>query len=314
MTDSTILISIVIPTFNRKEPLRRALASALAQRLGAGEVAEIVVVDNSVDATARWIEDAFAGTETMRLRYISEPRPGVANARNAGIAAAQGEWVAFLDDDEEAGPDWLAQHLAVLGRTKADASFGPVTAKPEEGEPPARLLQFFSRAIARNAGDEITDLAALLGTNNSVFNRERCLAGHAVFDTSLNETGGEDSLLLQQLVSAGRKLVWAADAEVLEWVPPRRLTWAYVARRRFLSGQIRTFVQHRLSPPRWEKILLWMGVGAIQAPLWFLISLALRPFDREKSSEAHSRAWGGLGKVFWARRFRPRLYGTGLVS
>jgi succinoglycan biosynthesis protein ExoM len=309
------LVSIVIPTLNREMPLRRALASVAKQVIPDDLSLEVVVVDNSADRSALWVsEDTSLGTENLPVRYVSEPRPGVANARNAGIVEARGEWIAFLDDDEEAVSDWIALHMENLRSTGADASFGPVEAVPEEGKPSAALLGFFSREIDRPDGADITNLAALLGTNNSVFSKDRCLAGAAVFDTTLNETGGEDSLLLQQLVNSGRRFAWAAWAGVHEWVPPRRLDWSYVARRRFLSGQIRTFVQHKLSPPRWHKVLFWMAAGVVQIPIWFLASLVLAPVDREKSKQAHSKAWGGIGKVFWARRFRPRLYGSGLVS
>lgn len=315
MSVSKQLVSVVMPTLNRPHPLRRALESLRRQRVPDDVRLEIVVVDNSSDRSAIWVsEEAGLGTPERPVRYISEPRPGVANARNAGIANAKGAWIAFLDDDEEAELDWIGRHIETLRGTGADASFGPVTAVAEEGKPSQALLDFFSRAIDRPDGADITDLAALLGTNNSVFSKARCLTGADIFNTTLNETGGEDSLLLQQLVMSGRTFAWAARATVIEWVPPRRLNWAYVARRRFLSGQIRTFVQHMLSPPRWHQVLFWMLAGAIQVPLWFAVSLGFAIIDRERAEQARSKAWGGLGKVLWARRFRPRLYGTGLVS
>lgn len=315
MSDSKQLVSIVMPTLNRPQPLRRALESLRQQRLHSDIRIEIIVVDNSSDRSALWVsEDVSLTTVERPVHYVSEPRPGVANARNAGIAHARGEWIAFLDDDEEAEADWIARHIETIRSSGADASFGPVRAVAEEGQPSQALLDFFSRAIDRPDGADITDLAALLGTNNSVFSRDRCLAGNTVFDTTLNETGGEDSLLLQQLVLSGRKLAWAGKAGVIEWVPPRRLNWTYVARRRFLSGQIRTFVQRMLSPPRWPQVAFWMLAGAIQVPLWFAVSVGFSFIDRERSEQARSKAWGGLGKVLWARRFRPRLYGSGLVS
>ena len=315
MSNSKQLVSIVLPTLNRPQPLRRALESLRQQHVPEDIRLEIVVVDNSLDRSAIWVrDDAALATNERPVHYVSEPRPGVANARNAGIANASGVWVAFLDDDEEAESDWIWRHIETLRSSGADASFGPVRAVAEEGNPSRMLLDFFSRAIDRLDGADITDLAALLGTNNSVFLRERCFAREDVFDTTLNETGGEDSLLLQQLVIEGRKFAWAGRAGVIEWVPPRRLNWAYVARRRFLSGQIRTFVQHMLGPTRWPQVMFWMVAGALQAPLWFTMSLSLAVIDRDRAAQARSKAWGGLGKVLWARRFRPRLYGGGLVS
>ena len=315
MANQTDLVSIVIPTLNREMPLRRALASIGAQALPADVEIEIIVVDNSRDRSARWIEAEFGKGSPLEVQYLSEPVPGVANARNAGLRAAQGRWVAFLDDDEEASPDWIARHVEALRKTGAATSFGPVEAKAEEGGDASPVfLAYFSRRVDRPDHADITDIAALLGTNNSVFERAGRLSGNEVFDTSLNETGGEDSLLLQQLVLAGKRFVWASQAGVLEWVPPKRLTWSYVRRRRFLSGQIRTLVQHKLTPSRWAHIVFWMCAGAAQAVGWYIISVLMRAVDKQKSELARSKAYGGLGKVFWGKRFGPKLYGSGLVS
>lgn len=315
MTDkSPVLISVVVPTLNRPEPLARALDSLSAQRLPEGLGMEVVVIDNSRDGSARGTVDACIARNRLPIVYVLAPVPGVANARNAGVRAAQGRWIAFLDDDEEASPGWLACHVATLQATGADASFGPVVAKAEAGQLTPAFAAYFSRQLGRSDRADITDLSALLGTNNSVFDRGRCLAKAEVFDTSLNEVGGEDSLLLRQLADSGRRFAWTPGADVIEWVPPKRMNWAYVRRRRFLSGQIRTFVHHKLMPPRWASVALWMGVGAAQAALEFAKAAIFLSFDRERAEIARSKAWGGLGKLFWGERFRPKLYGSGLVS
>lgn len=309
MAEHTESVSIIIPTLNRPQPLRRALASVAAQRLPEGIGLEVVVVDNSPDRSAQWVSESFP-----QMRYLSEPVPGVANARNAGVNGSTGRWVAFLDDDEEAAPDWIARHLDTLRSSGADGSFGPVVARAEGAGTSSAptIIAFFERRMDLPPGSDITARAAYLGTNNSVFARATCLGPENPFDISLNETGGEDSLLLQQLVQQGRRFAWAAEAAVTEFVPEKRLNWDYVTRRRFLSGQIRTFVQSMLQPPRWDRIVFWMLAGAVQGVGWSLFGLISR--DRDKAQEARSKAWGGWGKLFWARRFRPRLYGRGLVS
>lgn len=315
MANQTDLVSIVIPTLDRAVPLRRALASIVAQIVPADIRIEVIVVDNSRDRSARWIESEFSKDAPLGIQYLSEPVPGVANARNAGLRAAQGRWVAFLDDDEEASPDWISRHVEALRKTGATASFGPVEARAEEGgDASPAFIAYFSRHIDRPDHADITDISALLGTNNSVFEREGFLSRNEVFDTSLNEIGGEDSLLLQQLVLAGKRFVWVSRAGVLEWVPPKRLNWSYIRRRRFLSGQIRTLVQHKLTPPRWAHIVFWMCAGAAQAVGWSIVSIVMLPIDRQKSELARSKSCGGLGKVFWGQRFGPKLYGSGLVS
>src|SRR4051812_26727252 len=94
-----------IATHNRRRMFRRTLRSALAQENVDLEV--IVVDDGSTDGTAadiRTIKDP-------RLQVVERENRGTAGARNAGIAVAQGEWVAFLDDDDLWAPHKLATQI-----------------------------------------------------------------------------------------------------------------------------------------------------------------------------------------------------------
>jgi glycosyltransferase involved in cell wall biosynthesis len=106
------LASVVVPTRDRAPLLAATVRAALAQR---GVAVEVVVVDDGSagGATAR----ALAGLADPRLAAIRHPHPlGVSAARNAGVAAARGRWVAFLDDDDLWAPDKLARQLAAAER------------------------------------------------------------------------------------------------------------------------------------------------------------------------------------------------------
>jgi glycosyltransferase involved in cell wall biosynthesis len=98
------LVSVVIPTRNRPLLVKRAVQSALAQTLKELEV--IVVIDGSDEVTP--VE--LAKIDEQRLRVIELPvSQGAADARNVGVSESAGEWIAFLDDDDE----WLPQKLEV---------------------------------------------------------------------------------------------------------------------------------------------------------------------------------------------------------
>jgi glycosyltransferase involved in cell wall biosynthesis len=93
-------ISVIIPTYNRAHVLGRAIQSVLDQILPAMEI--IVVDDGSGDDTEQLIAESYP-----QCRYIQQPNRGVSAARNTGIEAATGDWLAFLDSDDE----WLPGKL-----------------------------------------------------------------------------------------------------------------------------------------------------------------------------------------------------------
>jgi GT2 family glycosyltransferase len=100
--------SVIIPTFNRAAILPRALRSVLTQSEGDFEV--VVVDDGSSDGT-----DAIVATyDDPRVRYHAQQNAGPSAARNAGAAIARGEFLVFLDSDDELLPRALERYLAVL--------------------------------------------------------------------------------------------------------------------------------------------------------------------------------------------------------
>jgi glycosyltransferase involved in cell wall biosynthesis len=104
---SGIRVSVVIPTFQRAALLPRALESVRRQTRQPGEV--IVVDDGSTDGTAELLRRNFP--EVLCLRRANG---GVSAARNQGIAAARGEWIALLDSDDAWRPAKLERQLAAL--------------------------------------------------------------------------------------------------------------------------------------------------------------------------------------------------------
>jgi glycosyltransferase involved in cell wall biosynthesis len=136
-------VSAVISTYQRPDECERAVRSALAQEPAPLEV--LVCDDGSADSTA----ERFSDFGDPRVRYIRvEPNRGTpAPARNAGVQAAQGDWIAFLDDDDEWLPGKLAAQLAHSGdadviATNAITSGGDpyFPGAPEEHRPSRREI------------------------------------------------------------------------------------------------------------------------------------------------------------------------------
>ncbi|WP_130649331.1 glycosyltransferase family 2 protein [Egicoccus halophilus] len=100
------LVSVLVPTYNRVHLLTRALDSALRQTMADLEV--LVVDDGSTDGT----QPVVANHPDPRVRYLRQvPNQGVSAARNRGIRAARGDYLAFLDSDDEWFPDKLARQM-----------------------------------------------------------------------------------------------------------------------------------------------------------------------------------------------------------
>jgi glycosyltransferase involved in cell wall biosynthesis len=103
-------VSVIIPTYNRRELVQRAIGTVLAQTR---EVQEIVVVDDgSTDGTGDALAQAFGD----RIRYVRQPNGGVSSARNHGLRMARGRYLALLDSDDEWMPtktqrqiEWLQE-------------------------------------------------------------------------------------------------------------------------------------------------------------------------------------------------------------
>src|SRR4051812_3505416 len=95
-------VSIVLPTHNRTSMLQQALGCALDQE---GVDLEVIVVD---DGSSDDTPEVLGRVEDERLRVIRNERPqGVSRARNSAIERANGDWIAFLDDDDLWAPGKL---------------------------------------------------------------------------------------------------------------------------------------------------------------------------------------------------------------
>jgi len=104
-----MLVSVIIPTFNRANKVLGAIDSALTQTYQPLEV--IVVDDGSTDATMAAL-DSLSG----RIKVIQQANAGPSAARNCGVAAANGEMIAFLDSDDHWKPDKIERQVALMGR------------------------------------------------------------------------------------------------------------------------------------------------------------------------------------------------------
>ena len=107
MNKQFISLSVVVPTFNRAGIINRAINSVLSQTFKADEI--IIVDDGSTDSTREIITQNFP-----MVKYFWQKNRGVSSARNFGVKIAKGDWIAFLDSDDEWAPQKLMNQMKAL--------------------------------------------------------------------------------------------------------------------------------------------------------------------------------------------------------
>jgi len=299
-------VAIIVPTLRRPESLERALRSLFAQT-GVGErVSEIVVVDNDPVGSAAAMVETLAASSPWPLSYVHAPRPGVATARNAGLAATRSPLIAFLDDDEAASSGWLAALLKARTETGADAVFGPITGRAPDAPP--WLKPYLERFFGREGPERTQVIDHPFGCGNSLMVRSTALPGPAPFDTGTDQAGGEDDALFAALAARGGRFGWAADARVEEFAPAHRATLKYAVARAFAYGQGPS--QTAAAARDWPGVARWMAIGAVQTMVWGAASAALTVIASPKRAEMYDLTARGVGKLFWMRGFEPHFYGA----
>lgn len=218
-------MSVVICTRDRLSLLREALASVLNCDYPNFEV---IVVDNasSDDGSLRYVEELG----DPRVRAVTEPRPGLAVARNTGVLEARGELVAFTDDDVVVEPMWL-RWLATAAT--GSGRIGCVTGLVPSGELRTPTQQYFENQVhwSNNLQRTVFDMAApppdlplfpfqvgLYGTGASFAMPRTVVIDLGGFDEGLGvgspTGGGEDIDMFVRVLASGRQLVYEPAAIV----------------------------------------------------------------------------------------------------
>jgi succinoglycan biosynthesis protein ExoM len=291
--------SIVITTYRRTEMLAEVLDALKPQLVG--RAIEVIVIDNCPDTSAHATVQQAASDY---IHYVHEPRAGVVNARNRGVAEARGTYLIFLDDDEVPCAGWLAAWLTQADGT-TDMAFGRIVPRLLAPCPPelqSQTNRAYSREFPGSTGTDISAKAAYVGTGNAMFHKVRCFATDAPFDLRFNARGGEDVWLIRTLRSQGRILRWNREALVEELVPANRMTREFAMLRKFNQGQMRCILMYGDGGLGGVlRVGVWMAAGAIQVAVFGLAARLLATFDPVRATDYLCRVEGGAGKLLWWR-------------
>ncbi len=248
-----IRIDIAVCTYRRAE-LDQTLLSLAVLSIPAGALVRIIVADNDVTPSARDRVDAMRSAVPFEIAYVHCPASNISIARNACLDHANGDFVAFIDDDETASEDWLSELLVMADTTGADAVLGPVQAIYANSAPAwMRNGDFHSTLPVWVSGEIRTGY-----TCNVLLRRSAPSLVGRRFNIALGRTGGEDTEFFTHMHKAGGRIAYAEDALVQEPVPGKRATVAWLAKRRFRMGQThgRMLLEGRANGRHWRAIVL----------------------------------------------------------
>jgi glycosyltransferase involved in cell wall biosynthesis len=237
-------ISVVITTYNRADLLSATLQGLFAQE-AAGVRYEIVVVDNNSTDNTRDVVQSFCARGGPVLRYVFEPRQGVSQGRNAGVAAARANIIAFTDDDVVPTPGWVAQIKRAFDEHK-HINFLGGKILPEWQSPPPRWLtkdHWWPLALL-DRGDEPFYVNAAnplcLPTANAAF-RAEVLSRIGPFAEEFSTR--EDHELLIRLCQAGYQGLYEPNLVVLAKVQPERMRKSYHRQWNKVTGKFNSLMR-----------------------------------------------------------------------
>ncbi|CAN1209746.1 glycosyltransferase [Tumidithrix helvetica PCC 7403] len=247
--------SIVIPTYNRLPILQKCLTAMEQQQFD--RPYEILVVDDgSTDDTVNFLQTH--PTQFPHVRLLKQDHGGAAAARNAGIDAAEGDTIVFIDSDLVVTSQFLSAHAKALAGQERAFTYGRVINTCNFDEPTSEPLK-------------VTDLSAAYFATGNVAIARHWLIEAGKFDTSFRQYGWEDLELGVRLKKLGLKIIQCPDAVGYHWHPPFSLAQLPhlidVEQQRGRMGVV--FYQKH---PTWE-VRMMIQMTWIHRLLWGLLSL-----------------------------------------
>src|SRR5882672_54853 len=315
-------VSVVISTYNRCKLLARALEALRNQE--SGDVSyEVLVVDNNSTDETRKITEPLIAESPEKFHYIFEPKQGLSYGRNAGIAQARADLVAFTDDDVRVSGNWVSRIKAGFAAEPTADFLGGRVLPQWTGTPPAwltrahwaplALLDYGDEPFYVDAGRPMSLIGANCAFRKDVF--EQVGLFRADFQRVKDGVGSlEDHEMLLRLWHDGRKGIYLPDLTVMAEVQPDRLGKTY--HRQWHTGHGRFHAMLRSDLLERSKLGKICGVPAhlyrralSDATQW-AISQFRGQRDEAFGYEVRMRFFAGFAGARWQEFFRVQSHHT----
>jgi glycosyltransferase involved in cell wall biosynthesis len=267
---------VVVTTYNRAELLKNCLDSLCQQTLD-HSLYEIIVVDNHSTDNTRQIVETFQGTGIVR--YFMESQLGMNTARNLGLKEACGAYVAYIDDDALADPNWLevaAREIAIIV-PMLDCLGGPIfpfytSTKPEWFEDKYEIRRDWDSPRYLRPGQAFSG-------SNMIWKKE-ILEALGGFDSVVGVVGnsmrfGGETIVFSKIWSArdNPQLYFSPDLIVHHWVPAYKMKVLYRIKRNIAQGQYFAKINRSRSVSFQVHRFFWLFFDDVKNCLRALISI-----------------------------------------
>ena len=237
-------LSIVVATYNRAQSLLRTLHSVVLQT-APKELWECVVVNNNSTDDTEAVFAAFAAEHgQFDLSMVKEHKQGLSNARNCGIAASVGSYIAIVDDDETLEESFVESYIEFFDSFPTALAAGGAVKVRYEGRRPKWMSRFTEQMIANTLDlDVVVTLfpeSRVPAGGNMAFRRE-AFDRVGLFNPQLGRNGkslvgGEENDLFARLRRSGELLYFVPNAAIYHYIPDSKLTDDYFDRLSYNVG------------------------------------------------------------------------------
>ncbi len=230
-------ISVCICTYKRPLLLKNLLVRLVGQRTEDRFTYSIDVIDNDVSESARGVVEDFSSESGVTVRYDTEKERGFSHIRNRAVRNAEGNFIAFIDDDEYPAEDWLYRLYDLCQSTRADGILGPIIPHFEV-DPPLWVVN--GKLCDRKTFDTgtIIEKSSDTRTGNVLLKKALFENDSQPFDPRFGTMGGEDVNFFKRMMESGKVFVWCNEAPVWEAVPRERMRRSYFVKRALLRGYL----------------------------------------------------------------------------
>jgi succinoglycan biosynthesis protein ExoM len=228
-------ITVCICTYKRPKLLEKLLKNLQTQQTDGLFTYSVVVVDNDCNQSARGTIECLGKSSRIDIDYYVEPEQNIALARNKAVENARGNFIAFIDDDEFPGDEWLLNLQRALIRYNVDGVLGPVKPHFETPPPPWIIKGKIFERLSHETG-------TFLSWENT--RTGNVLLKKSIFEVPGNSfnpafgSGGEDRDFFKKMIEKGHLFIWCKEAPVYEIVPQGRFKRTFMLKRALLRGKV----------------------------------------------------------------------------